>query len=412
MFADIMTIISKELARVFTDKKLVFTTFILPALSLVLIYSVMGLMIQNTMSDQEEHLSEITVVGAPDSFTAFAVSKEAEYNIKIKMASGDQEEALKAQVYEGKLDALIVFDTVFDSRIQDYKVQNDLPNVNVFYNPTEDYSGAAYNKVSDKILPDYEKQILVTRFGNADYLEAFTMNAKDDKYQLAPAEKISGDILGGLVPFLLSIFLFSGGMGVGIDIITGEKERGTMATMLVTPVKRESIAFGKMLSLGIISLISTASSLVGMVVAYPFLKMAFPSDGGGAGKGPDLFMISPTSIIQFFVLAILLTLIYVGIICMVSVYANSIKEAGTLITPAYMAIMVLGVVSMFTSAIPPLWVFATPVYGTLMGMKHALSAELTWTMFGLNIFASLCFVGIIIWVIRQMFNSEKIMFGA
>ena len=67
---------------------------------------------------------------------------------------------------------------------------------------------------------------------------------------------------------------------------------------------------------------------------------------------------------------------------------------------------------MFTNEMPQAWVFATPVYGTLVGMKYALSAELTWGLFGLNILVSACVVSAIIWIIRQMFNSEKIMFGA
>lgn len=412
MLNDIATIVSKELARVFTDKKLVFTTFILPAVSLVLIYTVMGLMVQKTMSDREEHLSQIAVIGAPSSFTQFVGQKEAEYNAKFILEEPSSEEALKHAVYNGELDALAVFESGFDQRVAGYQ-QGLMPNVNTYYNPTEDYSSAAHNKFADRILADYEKQILIERFGDENFLKAFTIDADNEDNQLAPAEKMSGDLLGGLVPFLLSIFLFSGGMGIGIDLITGEKERGTMATMLVTPIKRESIAFGKMLSLGIVSLISTASSLAGMAISFPFLMMAF-SDGAetSGASGPGIFFLSPAGVFQFLILAVFLTLIYVGLICIVSVYANSIKEAGTLITPAYMAIMVLGMVTMFTNNLPPTWVFATPVYGTLMGMKHALSAELTWTMFGLNILVSACFVGAIIWVIRQMFNSEKIMFGA
>lgn len=421
MFSDIMTIVSKELNRVFTDKKLVFTTFILPAVSLVLIYSVMGLMIKNTMADQEDHISQIAVIGAPSSFSEIISRNEKDYNATFKLESGENEQVLKDAVYNGKLDALIVFDKAFDQNILAFKQQGSLPNIDTFYNPTEDYSAAAYEKVTSRILMDFEKQILVKRFGNENFLKAFTIDLGNEKNALAPPEKMSGDILGGLVPFLLSIFLFSGGMGIGIDLITGEKERGTMATLLVTPIKREAIAFGKMLSLAIVSLISTASSLVGMVASFPFLKMAFSNESSvsaqGAGSGAstsagNLFVLSPAGIFQFLVLAVFLTLIYVGIICIVSVYANSIKEAGTLITPAYMAVMMLGMVTMFSTKIPPTLAFATPIYGTLMGMKHALSAELTWTMFGINIIVSAFLVAGIIWAIRQMFNSEKIMFGA
>lgn len=414
MFSDVMTIISKELTRIFTDKKLVFTTFILPAVSIVIIYAAMGLMIQSTTSDKEEHLGQIGVIGAPESFSRFIASSEKDYKVKIVIEQPDQEKALKEAVYNGKLDALVVFDGNFDEKIKAYSQANTpMPNINTYYNPTEDYSDATHSKFTDRIMTDYEKAVMIQRFGNENFLKAFTLNAGNQEHQLAPPEKMSGDFLGGLIPFLLSIFLFSGGMGIGIDIITGEKERGTMGSLLVTPIKREAIAFGKMISLGIVSLVSTASSILGMALAFPFLMMAFSSEGDAAnGSGPHIFVLSPAGVFQFLILAILLTLIYVGIICIVSVYANSMKEAGTLIMPAYMVVMVLGMMSMFTNKMPEWWTFATPVYGTLMGMKHALSAELTWTLFGLNILVSAVFIAAIVWVIKQMFNSEKIMFGA
>lgn len=413
MFNDIMTIVNKELARVFTDRKLVFTTFILPALSLVLIYSVMGFMIQKSSLERQEHQGNVAVIGAPDSFIEYIRQHEATYNIKIILEQTSSEASLKQSIYDGKLDSLVVFETGFDKGIQQFKAQTDMPNINTFYNPTVDYSDAVHGKLVNRILPDFEKQLLISRFGDERYLKAFSIDLENTANQLAPVEKMSGDLLGGLVPFLLSIFLFTGGMGIGMDLISGEKERGTMATLLVTPIKREAIAFGKILSLAIVALISTASSLLGMLASFPFLMMAMAEETGEtAAKAPTLFLLSPTGVIQFLILSVFLTLIYVGLICMVSVYANSTKEAGTMITPAYMAIMVLGLVSMFTNEMPQAWVFATPVYGTLLGMKYALSAELTWGLFGLNILISACVVCAIIWIIRQMFNSEKIMFGA
>ncbi len=414
MFSDVMTIVSKELTRIFTDKKLVFTTFILPAVSIVVIYMAMGFMIHNTTNDKEEHLGQIGVIGMPESFNVFIANKEKEYKVKIVIEKPESEKTIKAAIYNGDMDALVVFDDNFDGKIQSYNKGNTvMPNINTYYNPTEDYSDATHSKFTDRIMADYEKQILIQRFGDENFLKAFTWNSGNQENRLAPPEKMSGDILGGLIPFLLSIFLFSGGMGIGIDIITGEKERGTMGSLLVTPIKREAIAFGKMLSLGIVSLVSTASSILGMGLAFPFLMMAFSQEAETTtSAGPNIFVLSPSGVAQFLVLSILLTLIYVGIICIISVYANSIKEAGTLITPAYMGIMVLGMMTMFTNKMPEWWAFATPVYGTLMGMKHALTAELTWGMFGLNILVSTILIAVIVWIIKQMFNSEKIMFGA
>lgn len=407
----VLTIVEKELTRVFTDKKLIFTTFILPALSLILIYSLMGVLIEQMMSDRAAHVGHVAVINAPESFLNY-VKADKDANLVFEWRLEASEAKLKDAIYKGELEAMIVFDRDFDQAVAQYQSHSKAPNLRTYYNPSEDYSKEVNGRLETKLLSGYETALLGKRFGSTAYLKAFTINVGNEQSQLAPPEKMSGDILGGLVPMLLSIFLFSGAMGMGIDLITGEKERGTMATLLVTPIKREAIAFGKMISLAIMALVSTASSLFGMAVSFPIMMKAFDSEPSSASGHMGVFVIAPMGMLQFVILSILLTLIYVGLVCLISVYANSIKEAGTLMTPVSMAVMLLGVSTLFSAGTPKAWVYATPIYGTLTAMKEALSAELSWSMFGLN--ASICLVLtlVIIWGIRQMFNSEKVMFGA
>lgn len=415
MMKDIMTIFKRELKRVFTDRRLMFTTFLLPAISLVCIYSAIGYMAKNVADDRDAHIGQVAIINASGSFSAYSTAQHLENNYHFEYRSAEQMESSKKQVYDGTLDALVVFDKDFDVSVQNYQNGHVLPNILTYYNPSEEYSKSVHGSLVNSVLGDYERQLLVKRFGQASYLRAFTVDANNNEQQLAPKERVAGSIFGGLVPMLLSIFLFSGAMGIGIDLITGEKERGTMATMLVTPVKRETIAFAKMLSLAVMALLSTASSLAGMAISFPFLSMIFSggeSQGVKTSDATSLLTLSPTGLLQFVVLAIMLTLIYVGIICVISVYANSVKEAGTLMTPAYMAITLLGAGTIFTNTTPQPWIFFTPFYGTLIGMKMALSGQLGWTAFGANLSVGLCLILGIVVVIRHMFNSEKIMFGA
>lgn len=411
MFQDIMCIVKKELARVFTDKKLMFTTFVLPALSLVMIYSVMGIMLKDMVDDRKQHESQIVFIDAPQSFEKHVNSHLKEFNIQMTQGRLAEIEQYKKDIFEGRLDSLVVFEKHFDETIASYESGVKFPQIEVYYNPTEDYSQEAYNKLEDKILKTYETNLLVSRFGNESYLKAFSVNQDQKTYALAPIEKMSGDAFSGFLPMLLSIFLFSGGMGIGIDLIAGEKERGTMATLLVTPIRREAIAFGKIISLGIVSLISTASSLAGMLISLPMIMNA---EGGAetAAAKSQMFLLSPVGMVQFLVLCIVLSAIYVGIICVVSVYANSIKEAGTLVTPAYLVVMMIGVMTAFTTGQPGAAEIAIPLYGCIMAMKLALTGELSWLFFGITCLSSAVIVVAIVYLIRYMFNSEKIMFGA
>src|SRR5699024_3354620 len=122
------------------------------------------------------------------------------------------------------------------------------------------------------VLDLYEQQIS----------NAFNVNAGDG-YDLASATSLTTEILSAVVPMVLLVLLFSGCMAGAPESIAGEKERGTLATMLVTPVKRSHIAVGKIISLSCISLLSGISSFLGLILSLPNLMQ-------GVFDGMDLSM--------------------------------------------------------------------------------------------------------------------------
>lgn len=405
MSREVWSIVRKELARVFTDRRLVISAFIMPALTIAILYGVMGIMITRMFEDRQEHQTVIAVVGAPASFTRFSEA-QASGSTVFQWAEISALETLKGKLFIGDLDAVVEFEPGFDSALMDFE-KGVLPGIQLYYNPAEDYSSDARDKLKAEILKQYETTLLAERFGDADYLVAF--ETKDEV--VADPNKVTGKGIGSFLPLLLSIFLFAGGMGIGLDSIAGEKERGTMATMLVTPVRRESIAFGKLISLGVVAFLSSISTLVGMVASAPFAKFLF---GGAPGENtfPGGFSISPGYIFSLLFICIVLTSVYVALICLVSIYAKNVKEAGTYITPVYMVVMLLGVLTTFSSGRPDLWVFGIPIYGNVQVMKMSLSYEMTWQMLALNTASSLVFLTVLVIMIRRMFNSERVMFGA
>lgn len=409
MNREILTILRKELARVFTDRRLVISAFIMPALTIALLYGVMGVMITRMVEDRQEHQTEIAVIDAPASFAAYS-ERHPQEDMTLQLVEAERLPELKGLLFTGELDAILAFDKGFDTQLIHYKTETKQPGIKIYYNAAEDYSVDARSRLMTGLLKDYEAGVLTARFGDANYLTAFETSDE----VVADPKKVAGKGIGSFLPLLLSIFLFAGGMGVGLDAIAGEKERGTMATMLVTPVRREAIAFGKLLSLGVVAFLSSISTMIGMIASAPFATFLFSSpeaesEGAAAAAG---FMLSPGYIAALLFISIVLTMIYVALISLVSVYARNVKEAGTYITPIYMLVMLLGVLTTFSTGQPAPWVFGIPIYGNIMLMKMSLSYEMTWQMLALNTAVSLVFLAILVAVIRKMFNSERVMFNA
>jgi sodium transport system permease protein len=400
-------VIRKELLRVFTDKRLVISTIIVPALSIYILYSLMGSLIGGMIDDIDEHQSVVYVNNAPESFTAYYESVAADYNMDLKVAETNID-AYKTAIMDGEVDLFVVFGDDFDEMVRDYETVQVLPEVKTYYNPTEDYSEKARNVFVYALLEGYEKAFLLERFDNLDYLKAFAVDATNTESIIQDEKKADSSMLGMFIPMLLAITLFSGAMGVGMDSIAGEKERGTMATLLLTPVDRKTIALGKVISLGIIAIISALCSFVAILLSLP--KMMGSIDEEVMSMGTLAF--SPIQYLQLLVMMIALVGIFVGIISLISVRANTVKEAGSYIAPIFMVVMGAAFSTMYTTGEITTMQYAIPVYGNVMAMKQLLEFDLPLEGFILAVVVSFVISGVFVKLITSAFNNEKIMFNA
>ena len=206
-----------------------------------------------------------------------------------------------------------------------------------------------------------------------------------------------------LLPYLITILLFAGTMSLGTDTITGEKERGTMASMLVTPVRRSDIVLGKLLALTCMSMLSAVIYIVALVIAMP----------QALGTGNMAIGFTPSQVIMIIILMILLAFFYVSLVGLVAVLAKTMKEATTYISPLYIIVIVAGMITMLsTSGGHDTWEYVVPVYNVSLALGEIFTRELTVIHFVLTAGSTLVFSAILSGIIIKAFNSERFMFNA
>ena len=397
----LLVVIKKELLRVFTDKRLVFSAFILPALSIFILYSLMGTMIGNMAESIGEHIPLVKVINAPDTFKEFINSEK----INVEYIHTDAMEVTKSEILEGDTELLIVFPEAFAVNIENYE-QGMKPDIHTFYNPSEEYSQSAKSMLENTILPNYEKMLLKERFNGTAAFTAFTINENNQNTKVVEAGKEAGFGLSFMMPMLLNIMLFAGAMGIGIDVIAGEKERGTMATLLLTPVKRETIAMGKLISLGIVAVISALCTFGAIIASLPNAANLL-----AAGNAVSLKNLS-FSLMDYIMLLVILIVqvgLFVGLICLISVLAKSVKEAGTYISPIYILVMVSAFATVFTTGDVKLFNYFIPVMGNVFAIKEILLKELSYMEFAITAGVSIALIAVLLKLITLAFNNEKIM---
>lgn len=401
----IKIIFQKEMKRVFKDKKMIFSLFILPVILMVGLYGLMGYLAEQMMQDVQQHTSLVWIQNEPEDLRTYLPQLDEVAQIQ-NLSASDQTDDVKQMIYDGTADLLVVFPEDFSEQITSYENSEQPPDIKTFYNPSEEYSQAARDMMVGMLETVYEKELLEERFGNLNVVTAFTIDSTNEEGEIQDENKAAGKMLGMLLPYLITILLFAGTMSLGTDTITGEKERGTLACMLVTPIKRSEIVLGKLLALTVMSILSASVYVVSLVIALP------KSLGSIAAEGFNVSF-TPQQIAMMAAIVLSLAFLYVLLVAIVSVFARTVKEAGTYVTPLYMIVIVAGLFTMFpTSGAGAAYRYMIPIYSSSICLSEIFSNELTVAHFLMSFGTTIIVSGVLTACIVKAFNSEKVMFNA
>lgn len=399
-------ILSKELKRVFGDKKMVFSLFILPIILIAGIYGMMFFLVDKQKSSINEHVSEVFVQNMPDNFSEL-MSKHTECNINV-IPAGESADTYKDKLLDGTYDLVVVFPENFYENFKNADAGSALPDIKTFYNPSENNSGEARTRFTETYLEEYKQLLLNERFGSLNYAMVFSVDADNPDMIVQDDGKATGKILGTIIPYLITILIFGGAMGLGVDTIAGEKERGTIANLLISPIKRVDIIMGKIVSLAIVSVLSAGVYVISFIGSAVFLTKK--SGMGEMVNGLSLNF-TTVQIIQFVVLLLGLVLLYVGIIGFVSLLAKNVKEAQSFIMPVYIIVMFAGMITMYSGDVTS-GSYMIPVYNTSAAFKGIFERTITMNQYLTSTIITYVFAGVMVCLMAKAMNSEKIMLNA
>ena len=365
----IKQIFNKEMARIFKDKKMVFSVFLLPVLIMVVILSIVNGLASNMKDDIESHVAQVYIVNEPEALNDILDASKAKFKLKSIDGAKEMKQA-KKEILDGEADLIVEFPDNFQQEIENYQEGSQIPQVKTYQNPSEDYSRTAADNM-DAALEAYRQFLLSQRVSDMEQLTVFQINSDNDEMYIQDEKKASGKAIGTMLPYFITILLFAGAMGIGTDMIAGEKERGTMASLLVSPIKRSSIVLGKVFSLMTVSGISSLIYVIAMVICAPIMM------GYMGGLDKLSISLSPQQGIMLGAMLVALSFLYSSIIALFSVFAKSTKEASTYVMPAYMLVLIVGLLTMFTSGEPSQTTYFIPFYNNALVLQGLLSQEVT-----------------------------------
>ncbi|MDR1697764.1 MAG: ABC transporter permease subunit [Erysipelotrichaceae bacterium] len=391
---NIFTIIKKEFARVFKDKQLVFSVLILPAFIMILVYSVIGLVMQS-YNDTSNKTLTVEVINESEFVSGILTNPELDLNVRIISINETEEEAAKKRIENQDTHLFLIIDKDFDEKLS-YLFNDEThditdpefvaPTIQIYYNRANQQSATLFS-------------ILKGSF-DALALEVNPTVIKDIYSDLGTDRDQSAVILSILVPMLLMSTLIQSVMSLTPDSIAGEKERGTMASLLVAPIKRSDIVIGKVVSQTGISLLSAASNFIGMMIGLPI----YLNQGMGLTISLEYSFWNYLAILA---IAFATVLFIVAIISLLSTIAKTTKQAISFSSVVLIISVVASFATFFAGKDNPFYLFFVPFLNVSLTLNEILNYHFNALNFSITIVTMVAFSVGLVFVINALFKKEK-----
>ena len=368
----------KELARFFSNKASALASIVLPGLLIFLMWTFMGDAMGGMFKPDMSKPPAVAVVNAPESVKALAADSIVDMRDEPSLPGADE---MRERIEQGDVKAVAAYDPASGE---------PAPQVEIYFNSTDPDSSQARSTFAG-MLDAYESSLS----------NRFDVNAGGAGYDVAEERDVAGMLVVSIVPLLLLILVFSSVMSIAAESVAGEKERGTMATLLATPIKRRDIALGKVLAITVIGLLIAASSAIGIFSGLPGIMQG----------SVDINVYGPVEYVLLALVILSTTLVIVALITVVSTLAKSVKEATMFLTPLMIVVMLVGVLGMFGDAKAEVAYYLVPLYNSVQCMIGIFSFDFQPLNVAVCVIANLAYAGVGVLALQRMFDSERLMFA-
>ena len=257
----------------------------------------------------------------------------------------------------------------------------------------------------EKVVLAYRDGIVEARLKErglpADLLKPFVAERKN----VASAEKVTGNILGLILPYIIIMLCLMGALYPAIDLTAGEKERGTIETILASPVSRAELVGGKFLVVLTAALVTTALSIMSLAVTVL----------GGAGllqqiSSKLVVAVSGKAAAAVFFLILPLAFVFSAVLLAVALVARNYREAQTYTAP----LMFIVILPAMASFIPGVELNARlaliPILNISLVAKEIFAGNYPWPLIGLIFGSTSVYAVIALWFAYRQFQKEAVLF--
>lgn len=393
----IATVYLKELRDTLRDRRTLISMIVVPTLFMPALIFGMAKVATAIVAKAREEVPRVMLVGGADS-PAVRAELEKSGKFKVEPASGDWRQLIS----DKKVRAAAEIPAGFERALAD----GSAPAVTLYDYQGELKSGLAVEQLRDFFTGLRDRataKLLRDRGLPATLAKPFEVN----QVNVAPPEKVGGNILGGIIPYFIIFLSLVGAMYPALDLSAGEKERGTMETLLCSPAARTDIVLGKFLMVLTASLFAVLSALTSLGATL----LLVTASAGAAGKGdPGMLSIDPLGIVGVLAMIVPVAVLFSAVLFALALFAKSLKEAQSYVTPLTFLVVVPVAIGVLPGIDLNYRLALVPILNISLVCKEMLSGVWHWGYIGLIFGSTALYAGCALALCVKMFRSEGVIF--
>lgn len=391
----IFTIFKKELKETLRDRRTLVVMIVIPALMFPLIFKITTSFSRDMTEKAATKTLIVGYVGENNSLLTDLKADQGgvgkyewkKFNDTIQIQEAIQSDSIHLGLY---------IDAGFDASIKD----NKAAKAKIFYDATD----IGYKQRLEERIQEFNTKVTQQRLDSLKIDKQLFSAVELQESNVATMQEMIGKMAGGMLPYVFIIFGFIGCMYPAIDLFTGEKERGTVETLLTTPVPRWKILAGKM---GVVVLSGLIAAIFAMGGLY-FSTQNLPGGEEMAELSAVLdTMFSGGTLISMFALIVPLMVFFAGLMIPITVYAKSFKEAQSIITPLNILVIVPAVVGMFPGVEYSIQTAFIPVVNVVLATKEIVAGTIDYTLYTGTLLSLFIFAVIAVMISHRQFGKEN-----
>jgi sodium transport system permease protein len=391
----------KELTEALRDRRTVISTILVPLLLFPVLSVGFGSLAVALVGKAKEEVPKVMLRGGEDSP---AVAEGLKKLDKIDVVP--ETPNWKDQIINKEIRAAVEIPAGFQADV----AQQKSDTVKIYNYEGEMKSEFATEKV-EKYMKEYRDRVVKDRLA-AKNLPATVLNPFEIKQEnVAPPEKVSGAAFGGIIGYMVILLCMTGAMYPSMDLTAGEKERGTMETILSSPISRMHLVLGKFFLILTAALGTAALSVLSMGVSFSVLSHYTSQSAGGREAAAGLILkLGPKTVISVFLMALPIAVLFSATLMTIALFAKTYKEAQSYLTPMTFVVIIPAVAAMLPGVELTPKLSLIPILGTSLLCKELVAGTYHWNLIAI-IFASNCvYAAVALFLAIKMFQRESVLF--